>query len=196
MVYTITKGEIENMLKDWRRLINSNRSLFRRISSNYRFAGPTLGSNGKIVGDMLVSETSFFNMHATDEQVEFFDMLNKINKIKAREYLLTIIGAIDKWREDVSILRRIIILLKEEYVSAEKRLSIIKKEEESILLKNAPEILKRHLPNIFKNLETDFKSFDEMIIRIKEEMARFGKEVVYLENYLNSLKKEMPFLFH
>lgn len=196
MVYTITRGEIENILKDWRRLINSNRGLFRRISSNYRFAGPTLDSDGKIVGNTFGYENSIFNMHATDEQIEFFDMLNKINEIKAREYLLTIIGAIDKWKEDVSILRRIIPLLKEEYVSAEKRLSIIKKEEESILLKNAPEILKRHLPNIFKNLETDFKSFDEMIIRIKEEMARFGKEIPYLKNYLNSLKKEMPFLFY
>jgi len=140
---------------EWKRKLASDEGLFKRIKYHPPYLGPQIkaeeNENEKaelvIEGDLLWMEKAALE-HATPFQRNFYDELEKADPEWANEYLLTIVNAIEKWKEDIKILENFISMLKEEeHIFEEEEYKVRNVEE---LRKKLPSVIAKHLPNYFK----------------------------------------------
>ena len=184
-------GKLSNVR--WKELLDSDDGLFKRFDASPRILGPTLDNKGRVIGDLMTVELFYFMSHAAEDQKNFFNELKKDNALAAKEFLLTISGSIEKWLEDINLLVRILNYLKKEERSFNQEIFLLERTEQVKLSIVIPDVLKRHLPEIFSSLEKpDLKG---IIGEIKKTLNAVSDEENYLEGYLKSLKKSMPFLF-
>ncbi len=183
-------------VSEWKQLLSSNAKLFKGCKSFSRVIGPTV-KDSSIVGDVMSMETSYFSSMASEDQMEFYlselDVYEKNRVGAVNEYVLTIIGAIKIWKEDMVVLKEIERLLNVEYRQL---------EEESLFLEKGikvagkiPSVFQKHLPELSKHLsgsDKDLKSTLEIIKRVEKEVH---DEDVFLSKYLKEKMVTMPFLF-
>lgn len=198
---------LSNLSKqDWKKRLLSNQGLFHKVirdikTGSINYVGPRImGSyeNMDFGGDMFLTELMVFEEHATKEQKMFFELLLKNRPIRAREYVLTVINAIDTWKKDVKQLNDLYIFLEQENEQIKKEGEIVKSLLRFRDFDRAR--MKKHMNNILRDLgiinkiqEIDFDILN-LIKKIKEteKVLEFKNR---LGDYLKQLKKNMPFLF-
>lgn len=177
--------------QEWKLLLASNRDLFAKISSAVNAVGPNLDSQGKVIGDTLSIEYTYFLKYASTEQQEFYEELEKVNPAAAREYLLTITNALELWKRDVRWLQLALYYLKKEERILKQEAAVMQQKSQQF-----PQVIKRHFPQLFSDLEFSGLNVEEMLQKIKKVLTGFIEpEEKYLEDYLLKLQLEMPFLF-
>ena len=180
----------------WKHLLHSNTGLFAQGNPQVRMPGPTLNERtGMIIGDGMAVEKMGFSQVATAEQESFYEELESINPIAAKEYLLAVIKALDRWKDDVRWLQIALAYLKKEEQFLLEEQELIQHEKKRIH-KKIPEVMKRHFPILFKDIEFGGLSFEQILAKIKttleEHIIPAEKR---LADYLIYLRAEMPFLF-
>lgn len=192
--YGALYGELQR--KEWKRLLNSNKGLFKRVkSAPPSVIGPSLAESGKVVGDMMFMETAFFMRVAGKDQREFYDELERVNQTAAKEYVLTISGSIERWKEDVKWLTVALHYLKKEEDILKKEERLAEEETKLQALIKLPAILKRHFPHLFKDINLENLNLDDILNKIKSIENKVSSEEHYLNKYIKKLRHEMPFLF-
>jgi|GEM_PF-2955504 len=180
---------------EWKERLVSNHLLFRRAERNPPVIGPSLDSNGRIIGDLKAMETAYFMSVASEGQISFFNELRKVNRVAADEYMLTISGSIEKWKEDVRLLRIVIRYLKENADAMKRAERLLNEEEKIRVALKLPSTLQRHFPDFFKSIDLEGLDFKAQLAKIRNVRMRVHAEKNYLENYLHKLQRKMPFLF-
>ncbi|MBW3016903.1 hypothetical protein KY316_00900 [Candidatus Woesearchaeota archaeon] len=177
---------------EWKKALASNEGIFSRIKLQPQYLGPQLTETFEITGDFMGLENSIFEKYATPFQHKAFDELEKQSREKANEYLLTICGAIDKWRQDVRVLQDFLTALREEEHELKEEEKTVHRAE---VILHFPEVLKRRLPELFAKLEAGLKNMDTFL----NEVRAAEKQIEYIEKkieaYLESLRTKMHFGF-
>ncbi len=183
---------------EWKRFLASGTGVFQktRTPPPPSIVGPTLTKSPyPIQGDSLFRETVFFQDVATKEQKALYDELTRSYPSAAGEYLLTITGMLSRWKEDIRWLRVILNYL-------QRRESVLQLEEK--VLKDAgkqiseigfPEILKRHFPDLFKDLELEDTNFEQLLARLRQTEEKMKLLEHTIREYLLRKEANMPFLF-
>jgi len=179
---------------EWKKLLNSNKDLFKRIkSAPPSIIGPQLDEHGEVIADLKLIETVFFEKVANKNQHDFFKELKKVNPPAADEYMLTIGGAIERWKEDMKRIEFSLHQLKKgEHVLEKEEKRLIREEIE---IKDLIETLKRHIPNLIKDIELKGLNFTELLNKIRMVEQNINSKESRLKSYLKKRKHEMPFLF-
>ena len=179
-----------------RNLEKESTPLFQHIRGRSPAVGPRLDNDNTIKGDVFAVETFFFNTHASKEQVEFYEYLRKNHPSQAFLYVLNITNSLEIWKKDVKYLSDFLEELKRD----ERKLTIethdirnLSKSEN--LLKSIPDILRKHFPNMFENLETEYLDLNHLIEDLRTAEKKMHSLKKFLEEYLEKLKERMPFLF-
>lgn len=178
------------------RLEKGDGFLFKKIDKKSPAIGPNLTDDNKIMGDVLAVEISFFYMHSTKEQTEFYEQLQKESEQESYRYLLTITNSLDIWKQDIKQLNELLHeLLKDEGEIKKEELDVstLRKREE--LASRIPEVLKRHFPQVFEKIEKDYNDMDVLINDLKDAESKVHYLEEMIKNYLAKLRKIMPFLF-
>jgi hypothetical protein len=183
----------ERIIANWDENINSGKGLFE-VRETKGSIGPGVGDDGKITGAALTMESTLFGIYATEAQNEFDSYLHEKDKNKQLEYMLTIIGAIPIWKEDIDKIRQIIQILTEdddelteEETHLQKKLELLAKKKELLETKK----FKLKL-NILTNINENFISEIDSIEKIKKQIE---DEIEYLKDFLKELEQRLPFLF-
>jgi hypothetical protein len=182
---------------EWNLLLNSNKGfLFQKIVlPKKNFVGPSLDSHGTVMGDLFGVEQNVFLFNASQDQQQFYEELKIKNTPASKEYVLVIIGATRKWKEDIKLLQEVLDYLEKEENVLKKEEHLVKKERLINLSLDIPEVLKRHFSDLFRDMEVDNLEFDQLIEKIKKVEEKVISEEHYLKDYLKKKEKEMPFLF-
>ncbi|RMF06990.1 hypothetical protein D6764_00870 [Candidatus Woesearchaeota archaeon] len=192
----------------WEHLLFSNRGAFERFPrTKYlsRVLGPTLTPKGTITGDDGGMESWVIESLLPQRPADysFYQQLKKHDRTAATEYAFVVTGIYDIWRKDVRWLLLVLHYLKKEEEALLREKGLLLKEEKRILSETEkisakvriPESMRKHLPQYFPHLRTDFSSFDEMLSAIESEVKKIDSEAKFLEDYLSNLKKKIPILF-
>lgn len=176
----------------WKQKLASNEGIFKHAERSPGYViGPTLDSQGRITGDMMVMEEEYFQSVASREQQQFLKVLQRVDVVRAKEYLLTISGSLEIWKRDVRWLKIALRYLQEEEKFLEEEAALFKREG-----KHFPGILKRHFPQLFQDIEFPQLSLNELNAWIKTMLdERIRPEEEYLKHYLHKIEAEMPFLW-
>ena len=188
---------IENE-KDWNEALADEKNPLFKINRNPKpLTGPRISGPKVMSGDLFFMEETAFYGCATPNQQEFYDLLKKINPIKAKQYLLTIIDALDLWKKDMEIIEETLRALNQESSSINKEIEQLLEKLNYAEKMNIPKALKKHIPE---------HMFD---IDITEEHVKGASSVLtaaiinqlepkrrYLQDFLEIKKKDMPFLFN
>jgi hypothetical protein len=181
---------------DWKRLLGSDKFLFKRAASAPpNILGPTMDSQGHVIGDMKMMDRMHFERVASSEQRAFFEELSRVNHRAADEYMLTISGSIEKWREEMSLLVMAAHYLKKEESALDEEERLIREEEKLRASVKLPLVLKRHFPYFFESINLERLNFEAQLAEIKRVRQRVDVEKDYLEQYIKKRRHEMPFLF-
>ena len=141
----------------------------------------------------MAMEMANFENIASTEQKKFLRELG--DSTAAKEYILTVSGSIEIWKDDMKWLEiALYYLKKEENVLKKEEKSVEHSEQLNASLK-LPLILKRHFPHLFEGMELDNLYFDDLFKKIHEVEIKVGTEEHYLFEYIAAKKAEMPFLF-
>jgi hypothetical protein len=181
---------------EWKQMLRSNKGLFQvRGRHTPQRPGPHMTDTGEITGGLGFMENIFFSKICTEEQAEFFEELISINPAAAREFMFTINNSIDIWKEDISLLEFALRNLEKEDRAMHFKEQLIQKANKKKITVKLPSVLKRHFPPLFNDVELEGIELKELIIKIKsmEEKVEAGEH--YIKDYLNTIRKEMPFLF-
>ncbi len=177
---------------EWKDALKSNNGMFAKINVRPAYLGPQLTKELEITGDFLAIEKAVFDKYATPFQRNAFDEIEKQSEEKANEYLLTICGAIDKWKQDVRVLQDFLTALKEEKKELTKEEKTVHKAE---LIFHVPDVLRRRMPEVFAKLELDVGNIEVFLYDLKnaEEQIEFLEKKINI--YLADLKKNRHFGF-
>lgn len=178
--------------REWKEALQSNEGLFAKLKVSPSYAGPQLTKDLEITGDVLAFERSIFEKYASQFQVNVFDEIRKQSEEKANEYLLTICGAIDKWKQDVKVLQDFLAALKEEKKELRNEEKTVHKAE---IIFHIPDVLRRRMPEVFAKLELDVGNIEVFLHDLKnaEEKIEFLEKRINI--YLADLKKNRHFGF-
>jgi hypothetical protein len=185
-------SRFEVLVKDWNIYIFSDQGVFSTINSDKRIiAGPRLVSEGRVTGDMLVIETNLFMTRSTPEQKAFYNFLERTESIKARQYLLVMVGGYDIWKRDLSILK--------EFYNKWKEGKKLLEEEKDDLTKDDIDRLNRLKELIGSSL--GMQDIEKIIADMLDSINIINKEEETLQRFMNNLKnhielieKNFPFL--
>ncbi|RMF07144.1 hypothetical protein D6764_00520 [Candidatus Woesearchaeota archaeon] len=202
-VVKISPGESVSR-DEWKRMLASNEGVFKRFDDpslrkeiEQLVKGPHLTSNfDAIVGDADTVEDFIFFKHASDEQKKFFKKLWAANRVAAREYLFNVLGVVDVWKNDIRNFQELLSLLRSgELLVSEEESEVSSVKEKQRLVRELPETLKRHFPDILGNLEKDYDALDNLLVDIEKALMKFSGREAMIEDHLNRLKATHPFLF-
>jgi len=182
---------------EWIEKLESKDPLFKITNKNTNpIIGPSLTDSGTIVGDALVMESTLFGSSANEEQQKFYNQLLKDNITAAKEYLLYVSGAINKWKEDMEILELTDKYLKIKNSKIKNEEKILEKLEKLDAHLKLPEILKKHVKKLFDKINfSNEDSFEEVMKKLENAHQFIEHEEEKIENYISKTKKELPFLF-
>lgn len=183
--------------REWKRALNSNQEIFKVIAKHPNYAGPHLyhdEENEMIEGDTLGTELATLNFYGTDQQRLAYEDLRRQDEGKAAEYLLTIVGAMDRWKEDIKVLRELLYALrKEERVLVKEERTV---ERAEVIKTKVPDTLKKHLPEVYRVLKRDFANLDVFLNDLQLAVKKITDLENLLDSYLTGLQaKGMKFLF-
>lgn len=198
--------------KKWLKYLYSDKGLFKRHNGAAQIVGPSVTDDGSITGDVFSMETMTFGMKCSPEQMDFYQALLKENEVRAQEYLLVMIEALDKWKDDMVKIQNFID-------SVEKGEKIIEYEEDILKLENdisgvsdnpveTVKSVMKHFPGIVGNgfdlgrfLNTS--TLDEVreygvkkyLDVLKSAEKTLKDKVKHLKDYVDQQKRIRPFLF-
>lgn len=179
-------------------LLLSNQGIFAIKAKGQGVLGPQLNGHLQINGDMMSVEQFIFGANANKSQQIFFENLLSINESLAYEFLLRITGAIKKWKEDVLWLEVLEHYLHDAEKALEKDERILTAEQDINAHTKIPDVVKRHYPQIFKNidiLEMTGNTIKQTVQKIRAIELEFKEEESFVHKYLIDLRKRFPFLF-
>jgi len=186
--------------REWKKRLASNEGLFRRLESKAEFVGPTLvrkEGTGKeeILGDTMSIETSIFYGYTTQFQQKLHEQLEKEDPEKANEYLLTIAGAIDKWKDDIKVLQNFLALVRREeklFKDEERKIQVIEEIKNKL-----PAVIEKHLPDAFKTIKGHLSDMDRFLADLEYTIEKMQELEKFVSEYLEFLKGKghMGFLF-
>ncbi|MBI2666607.1 hypothetical protein HYX13_03270 [Candidatus Woesearchaeota archaeon] len=191
--------------EEWKQLLHSNEGVFKRCEAPEQTTGIRLdyahlekGDTGR--GDAC-KEILYFVFHkATSEQQEFYWALGIVeqpnsNAPASLEYVLTMLGSLERWKEDV----RWLVKAKNYLHTEEKILEYDSRQVaygKKVLSIRVPPVLKTHFPHLFHDVDFTGLSQEETLEKITQVLtSEVEPEEKYLEIYLENLQKTMPFLF-
>jgi len=185
--------------REWKKKLASNKGLFKKVEVKAPFAGPHLKidktGREEVIGDMGEFEESIFVMYATPFQYKFYNDLKKQDIEAANEYMFTITGAVDKWKEDIKVLQNFLDVLRKEenlFVDEEKRIETIEEIKEKL-----PRIIEEHLPATFQKIRADLKDMDKFLKDLEVAVEKMQELEKFIKDYFEYLKEKrrLGFLF-
>ncbi len=196
MTQTITEEKIiefESYLKNWNKLIYSNSGIFTQHQTN-GCIGPRMDENGHITGHAMIMESTQFGLVADSEQEIFANFLEQKQPFRHKQYILTIIGAINLWKTDIQNLIQIHQILTSEENQIISEINLIQKTLKNLKADTSKlETIKRiklsNIQQLIENHHHEEKILQSHIKKIKEEIEE-------IERFLKETQDEMLFLFN
>jgi argonaute-like protein implicated in RNA metabolism and viral defense len=182
--------------REWKRKLASDKGLFERIPYKAPVTGPYLArvqNKETIQGDTMTIEENIFDNFAKPFQKRFHEQLEKEDPEKAKEYLLTIIKATDKWKKDVGVLQNFLGLLRQEeglFKEEERKIEVVEE-----LQKHLPAIIEKHIPEAFETIKGHLNDMDRFISDLEFGIRKMHDLEKFISDYLEFLKEHMGFLF-
>jgi hypothetical protein len=198
-----------DIVKEWNHYLNlHNHKLFAKIElpkeatlEKLSKIGPHLTPGGDIQGDFMKFEETLIDMYGNAEQHRFYDYLKSNDKVKANQYLLTIISVKDKfgettgieiWSKDIKDL----IGFRQRLEEGEK---LIIDEEKDIDLDDVNRLqrLSELLTGVIDTQDSKrlIEDVEKFLIELKMQEKKLKKIIEHIDTRLDILKNIVPFLF-
>src|SRR3989338_1296174 len=177
--------------EEWKKLLESNEGLFKRCEASEETTGIVIDSEyGR--GDGC-KEVMYFVFHkATPEQQEFYcaigDSESPAGNVPASfEYVLTLLGTIQRWKEDVSWLQKARNFLYAEETILHHDEELVQQGKEALAI-HIPPVLKAHFPHIFRDIDFTGLKTSQKLEKISEVLHyEVEPKEKYLETYVKNL---------
>lgn len=181
--------------KDWKEALASNQGLFKKFQKAPYIKGPFIDSTGKVQGDLLAIEINHFMNHASEEQKNYYAQLIDQDLSKAYEYILTITGSIQTWKEDMQILHATwsYLSVKEKDLEISRRRLLESLDYQKI--HTLPQTIMKHIPSQYIKIDIDPSDYADLFKKIEKTINSYKDKKEVLGEYLSKKRKEMPFLF-
>ncbi len=179
--------------------INSNIGIFKQIDNSGKlpFLGPNLDKNGDLIGNAMALEVSYFSSKVSDDQYKYYEYLCSLNNNKWKEYILVITKALSVWKDDIKWLQVAEKLLEKEEDAILNEEKFLEKGAKIREHSHLPIFIKNHFPQIFEDsFELDKTYVKEILVKIKKNLITMEDKKIKLQNKLEILRKEFPFLFN
>lgn len=181
--------------EDWKEYLASNQGIFKRFQKAPYIKGPFIDSSGKVQGDLLAMEINHFMNHSSEEQKNYYAQLIDQDLSKAYEYILTITGSIQTWKDDMQILHATwsYLSVKEKDLEISRRRLLESLDYEKI--HTIPQTIMKHIPSEFIKIDVDPSDYTDLFKKIEKTINSYKDKMEILGEYLSKKRKEMPFLF-